>query len=250
LNALPSKIIYAYSLDQQIGNDKLFSPFNEMLNLTQILLNYTNNDVNNYKRIYSEYRDELYNDNKRYGKTYSINWPYWTEGGMEIHKDAEDLMTNILGMDPLSTESAMLGLEKCLTSENSQIAVVSGQRNKILSTFNVTEKEILKFRNEAVENFLIEVIADKIKIDKSSIDTIEPFETYGIDSILIMSITRKLEEYLGDLPRRYFLNIRILKNWQSILLLQRKPKCLTCLALKKIIENQNPHLIRIIMRIL
>jgi len=229
------KVLGIQNLDEVFEKEKL--DFFIVLSSTSSLLgNVGQADycyANRYIDIYSEYRDELYNDNKRYGKTYSINWPYWAEGGMEIHKDAEDLMTNILGMDPLSTESAMLGLEKCLTSENSQIAVVSGQRNKILSTFNVTEKEILKFRNEAVENFLIEVIADKIKIDKSSIDTIEPFETYGIDSILIMSITRKLEEYLGDLPKTLFFEYKNIEELAEYIATAKKAKMLDLFGTKE-----------------
>ena len=46
------------------------------------------------------------------GKTLSINWPLWQEGGMRMNKEAERVMRKTYGMEPLDTSTGLDALRK------------------------------------------------------------------------------------------------------------------------------------------
>ncbi|WP_198863560.1 acyl carrier protein [Bacillus velezensis] len=66
--------------------------------------------------------------------------------------------------------------------------------------------------SEKRQRILKEVLSGKTKIDVDKINVLEPFESYGIDSILIMSLTRVLEKSFGELSKTLFYEYRNLKE--------------------------------------
>ncbi len=81
----------------------------------------------------------------RYGKTISINWPLWKDGGMQLdEKMVENLSKK--GIRPLGTNQGLVLFEKVLQWEGSHIVVVKGRKNKLRALFNMTEED--KSRNE------------------------------------------------------------------------------------------------------
>lgn len=183
--------------------------------------------ANSYMDYYARYREILAEQKKRFGKTVSINWPYWAEGGMQISSESEKLMKDMMGMYPLSSKNGIAVLEDSLLSDENQMICVTGDSNKIYKVFCVSDRNLSvsgiekkepvasELHNIAadendfdakqhIEEFLKSVFSEKMKIQIDKIDALESFDTYGIDSIIIMSLTRRLEEEFGELPKTLF----------------------------------------------
>ena len=62
------------------------------------------------------------------------------------------------------------------------------------------------------EKLLREAIAKETKIAAANIDARAPFEQYGIESVMIVAITRHLEKYYGELPKTLFFEYQTLEE--------------------------------------
>ena len=151
------------------------------------------------------------------GKSLSVNWPLWAEGGMEITAEAKAHMWNELGVLPLRTSSALQALEDGLRLKATQFMPLEGNREKILATLWGAEAAPAKSRVSAdetvgvdetfrprVEAYLKEILSQEIKLPAERIEVHEPFENYGIDSVVIVNLNRELENHFGELPKTLF----------------------------------------------
>ncbi|MBL1275960.1 MAG: SDR family NAD(P)-dependent oxidoreductase, partial [Ectothiorhodospiraceae bacterium] len=158
----------------------------------------------------------------RPGKSLSVNWPLWEEGGMEISAGARAHMWNELGILPLRTSSALKALEDGLRLETAQFMPLEGDREKILATLWGAETAPAQSRVRAdkthadktvdvdetfrsrVEAYLKEMLSQEIKLPAERIEAHESFENYGIDSVVIVNLNRELENRFGELPKTLF----------------------------------------------
>ncbi|MDJ1631562.1 acyl carrier protein [Bacillus velezensis] len=69
---------------------------------------------------------------------------------------------------------------------------------------------------EKTEHFLKQVL-EVTKLPVGKIDAKAPMEDYGIDSIMIMHLTGRLEKSFGSLSKHCFSSTRISNRWRSIL---------------------------------
>ncbi|WP_139487919.1 SDR family NAD(P)-dependent oxidoreductase [Brevibacillus dissolubilis] len=76
-------------------------------------------------------RQEKVNRNECYGNTFSINWPLWSEGGMHVDAEMEQMMYASTGMLALPTGAGMDALDAILAQDQTQIAVMHGNGDKI-----------------------------------------------------------------------------------------------------------------------
>ena len=60
-------------------------------------------------------RAQLCSKGKRCGKSLSINWPLWQEGGMKVDEQTEKMMATTTGMQPLSSEKGIQAFSKEMT---------------------------------------------------------------------------------------------------------------------------------------
>ncbi|MCJ1223326.1 SDR family NAD(P)-dependent oxidoreductase, partial [Paenibacillus polymyxa] len=87
--------------------------------------------ANAFMDAYAAYRNTLVEAQQRRGRTLSIRWPLWKEGGMRIDADTEKLMRQNMGITPLQTESGIQALYQCLTSSKDQVMILEGEPEKI-----------------------------------------------------------------------------------------------------------------------
>ncbi|QRN93164.1 SDR family NAD(P)-dependent oxidoreductase [Archangium violaceum] len=163
---------------------------------------------------YAEYRQRLVQEGERSGKTLSVSWPLWKEGGMGVDEESLQLLQRRLGMSPMRTETGLAVFDRLLEAECHHLLVLEGDvprlRRQVLEAglfrSAVEEKREAARPTElddgalrrGVLDALKELLAGVIKIPSSKIDETESFEMYGIDSIMIGQINRILDEVLGD----------------------------------------------------
>ena len=85
--------------------------------------------ANAFMDAYTRYRNRLVERGERQGRTISISWPLWEEGGMRIDKETEKMLENT-GMKAMETERGIKALYKAIASEKDQVTVLEGNLNK------------------------------------------------------------------------------------------------------------------------
>lgn len=66
--------------------------------------------ANSFMDAFAERRKNLKESGLRYGKTLSVNWPYWKEGGMRASAEIEKAMFDATGEVPLETSTGVEAL--------------------------------------------------------------------------------------------------------------------------------------------
>ncbi len=221
-NAVFSAKIYGTkNLDEEIGNRNLdfmilySSVASALGNLGQVDYCYGNSFMDNF----AFNRNMLMANGMRKGKTVSINWPLWADGGMEIDLESQQWMENSLGLVSIQRSEGMASIEAALNLDASEVMVFKGDIEKVRKVIRDAESFEKQEQIEIVDKaatiseeewedkavgYFTEVISEKTKIKKEKLDVDAPFGDYGIDSIMILSITRSLEKTFGSLSKTIF----------------------------------------------
>ncbi|WP_185113962.1 SDR family NAD(P)-dependent oxidoreductase [Fulvivirga imtechensis] len=183
--------------------------------------------ANAFMDQYAVYRNALVETNKRKGKTISVNWPLWQEGGMRMDEATQEMLGEITGLRALTTPAGMQNFYRCLELQHEQVMVTDGdytqirhrlfERNKdrppvesthdfhdvlpLATSANGSDKRSLF---EKALDFICGELASQLKIAPHQLDPQAPMEKYGIDSILAMNLTNQLEKSFGSLPKTLF----------------------------------------------
>ncbi|ALA42994.1 polyketide synthase [Paenibacillus peoriae] len=190
--------------------------------------------ANAFMDAYAKYRSTLVEREQRQGRTISVNWPLWKEGGMRIDGETEKIMEG-MGMFAMETGAGIRALYQSLASEKNQVMVLEGHASQLRETLlqqpslnqagdassmiresemgSVIGQDLLA---EKAANYLKQLLATSIRLPARQIETDAPMEKYGIDSIMIKQLTRELEKTFGTLPKTLFFeyqNIRELTQY-------------------------------------
>lgn len=173
--------------------------------------------ANAFMDAYAAYRNTLRLKGLRHGHTLSLNWPLWKDGGMQVDQEAEALLFDTMGIVPLKTESGLEALYEAIHSGRSQVMIAEGSYEKIterlVSQRNRIEKrpEIIspgkaadsQLMEEAVHYFK-KLFSSIIKLPADKIKSVVSLEEYGIDSVMVMKMTSRLEKEFGILSKTLF----------------------------------------------
>ncbi|MFL0800590.1 MAG: SDR family NAD(P)-dependent oxidoreductase [Agarilytica sp.] len=166
--------------------------------------------ANGFMDRFAFHRNTLVNKGVRAGNTLSINWPLWESGGMQIEASELEQLMRTTGIVPLPTEQGVRALGVALTSLCSQVAVFSGSKSvkKPLST-SIGEDVDHKARSEApeqhgdmesdllsmVQEGVISLISDQLKVKKHDIDIHAEFSEFGFDSVSLTTFGNTLSDH-------------------------------------------------------
>ncbi|MDX7998711.1 SDR family NAD(P)-dependent oxidoreductase [Xenorhabdus sp. Reich] len=191
----------------------MFSSLASLGNIGQIDYAAANAFLDNF----AEYREEWVRKNKRSGKSLSINWPLWQEGGMNVTQRGQKQMFDTFGIVPLDTKTALETLEIALRSPFSQFGVMKGDAQKIADYLGSTvdsssdallpepekhalshevDSELTQHKAESVKA-IADIVADKLAellgMRGEAIDIHRQFGDYGMDSVGLI----ELAEYIN-----------------------------------------------------
>jgi len=170
--------------------------------------------ANAFMDAYAEYRNKLMIAKKRQGKTLSINWPWWKEGGMKIDEENEKLILQSTGMAAMQTKTGMQVLYQAMACGDQQVMVVVGEvariKQKLFSDTSLG-LEFPKAVNDfgpitkidygdlpyKIRSYLIQEIYKLLKVNMEDIDLDMEFNQYGFDSITLNRFARILNEKYG-----------------------------------------------------
>jgi acyl transferase domain-containing protein/NAD(P)-dependent dehydrogenase (short-subunit alcohol dehydrogenase family)/acyl carrier protein len=182
--------------------------------------------ANAFLGSFARWRETLRLDGRRRGRTVAIDWPWWREGGMALDERAQAALRQHLGLSPLETVDGLRLLTQCLTGSESQVAAVRGAPAALRAGFeraawprspapagDRAQETAARDRSSArsadpdpalcerMARHLVRLLASENRLALEQIDPHEPVASYGIDSVVVMNITRALERTFGELPK-------------------------------------------------
>ena len=202
--------------------------------------------ANSFMDTYAEYRKTLVKTDKRKGYTLSINWPLWKDGGMHIDAEAERIMTQTTGMIPMRKETGIRILHQSLGFSTCQIMPMEGlihQMKETISKTSVTAQLKKSNTNKSIKNellqektsrFLKEILSSVTKLPVHRMQSEALLEQYGINSIMAMQLTGKLEKLFGSLSKTLFFEYRSIKELAEYFLSSHTDKLLEILKFKNV----------------
>ena len=142
----------------------------------------------------------------------SIDWPSWQEGGMRAD-DGRLMALQKTGMTPMATAHGVAAFHVALASGEARWMVLEGDGDRLRAFMTMAARpatprptqpepaiggpDLEARTTEYVRRTISE--ATKRPVEKVAMDT--PFDKYGIDSILQVTIIEKLQEATGELAK-------------------------------------------------
>lgn len=184
----------------------------------------------------------------------AINWPLWKKGKMQLPKEMEENYSEMTGFDAMEFDDAFRALVKCVSQRWHQTVVAVGERVKICHAFGVTAASKVQehVKNTAcvderevrteTRQYLRHLIAEIIGIEESKFRPELSFENYGIDSLMIMDLNKKLEKEFSDLRKTLFFEYSNLNELTDFFVENYESRLAELLDLKEKYEEEEPQI--------
>lgn len=180
--------------------------------------------ANAFMDAFAGLREQARRDGHRSGVTVSIGWPYRSDGGMRLSGSHLEDMEQSWGVVPMSTSEATASFEQALQLGHPHVLPLLGDAEVIRSAFGATRDGGAARDTASVEpdagdaarapeegalgvaarRLLCQVVADHTHAEPRRVEHIGEFGALGIDSIVMMQLTRDLERTFGLLPKTLF----------------------------------------------
>jgi polyketide synthase PksN len=94
--------------------------------------------ANAFMDAFARYRNALVRENQRQGRTLSIDWPLWREGGMRVDPGLEKLMGQRTGLVPMATATGLAAFYRGLGLDADQVMVLEGDAAQLKRSLGLT----------------------------------------------------------------------------------------------------------------
>ncbi|MFG2630359.1 SDR family NAD(P)-dependent oxidoreductase [Streptomyces sp. NPDC048473] len=204
---------------------------------------------NAFMDAYAAHRNRLVDAGLRSGRTVSVNWPLWDEGGMGTEGPVREQL-RALGLAPLDTPRGLGALHQALAGAaggvtEGRLLVVAGDREALLTRLTERAGEAApqtaapqtaapqtttdtapqnpapatvvgggsarSVEDRAVAH-LRRVLASVLKLGPERLDPDTPLERYGMDSVLAVTMVQPLEDTFGPLSRTLLFEVRTVRG--------------------------------------
>jgi acyl transferase domain-containing protein/acyl carrier protein len=181
--------------------------------------------ANSFMDYYAQGRENLRKKQERRGKTVSINWPLWQEGGMGVDRSTEEFLQRTLGVKLLETETGLEAFRGILAAAEPQVMVWAGETGKIKQFLRTAAGETQQEPTGAdpakhesqtgVEHFprsrdlqqdIMKMVADISRVSLHRLSSSKNLAEYGFDSIGFVELTNSINStfHLGITPALFF----------------------------------------------
>lgn len=172
-------------------------------------------------------RQKLVESGEKFGKTLSINWPLWSNGGMQVEEAKRQFMKERFGIATLEDQEGVACLVDLLRESTGQVGLLVGDRQKVAALLGLSipieEVEVgvsvkRKDLKERLEGDLLALVGRILKIDPGAIEMEEDLGDYGFDSISLTEFGNAINEtYELDLTPALFFEHRSLASFVNYL---------------------------------
>ncbi|CAM5394920.1 Polyketide synthase PksN [Streptomyces alboniger] len=154
---------------------------------------------------------------RRPGGGLTVDWSVGRDGGMTLTAEAREAMRREFGMEPLPSEAALDALEAALRGGASRVLLTArrpraGVREALRRTAGPPSRRPRPRHASADAAATCGAAHGHVSAGtcsptelKTALEDVaedEAFDHYGVDSLLVLSLTRALEDVPGRSPRR------------------------------------------------
>ncbi len=224
-SVLAPKVTGATVLDEAIGSMPIeFFVF--LASATGALGNPGQTDygtANAYLDRFAAWRNAQAEAGLRRGRSVSIDWPYWRDGGMQMDASTIRLMDSSAGVRPLETGPAIAALDVILASgDREQVLVLEGDHARLRelmrpgdgSSSEKPESTISKAtmtgtsayaagasRRMAIVAAIKTAFSKCLGIAEDRLDEASTIDRFGVDSVSALEIVEAMEREFGPLSQ-------------------------------------------------
>lgn len=191
--------------------------------------------ANAFMDAWADARSQQVNRGERSGRTVAMAWPLWADGGMAVDGATQAALQRRFGTVPLPTAVALAALDSVLAEgAPSRITLQYGpveRISQVLARFGTDDgvgieatqalatpaqsddRLTLALPANALStadltmrtsDWLRDLLGELIQMDPVRIQAHRRLEEYGLDSIVIVEMTNRMEESLGQLSKTLF----------------------------------------------
>ncbi|MDO9004941.1 MAG: SDR family NAD(P)-dependent oxidoreductase, partial [Aquabacterium sp.] len=214
--------------------------------------------ANAFMDHFAHWRAEQVRLGSRHGRTLSVNWPLWAEGGMRPDGQALQRLHRATGLLPLATGQGMAALYQALAMDTPQLLVLAGDTKRLhqwlwptsapeanevvqpalpIATIppapDVARDEGVGQAEDLLEStvrYLTGLLSEGLQLSPERIDPKAPLEQYGIDSVMTMALTSRLEESFGALSKTLFFEYQNISDLGRYFVKSHRPRLSTLLG--------------------
>ncbi|HEX2937439.1 MAG TPA: SDR family NAD(P)-dependent oxidoreductase [Ruminiclostridium sp.] len=198
--------------------------------------------ANSFMDYFAQARELKMQNGMRSGKTVSINWPLWKDGGMAVDPQICRRLEAKTGLGILETKTALKALKQILNLGLTNVVVVTGSRQKLMDSFNIAgadektesknnsefkEQDQVKspaFDNNEAAARIVKVFSELLDVSENEIDIHTELSDYGFSSIMLMTLLDRLEEQYGEpVEPNDVLNFSTISDYAEYLSSIKKP---------------------------
>ncbi|GAA3078883.1 hypothetical protein GCM10020000_75620 [Streptomyces olivoverticillatus] len=180
------------------------------------------------------------------GRSLSVGWPYWADGGMQLDGPAQDVLGG-LGMRPLDTAAGFKTLESLLAGNEIAPVVLCGDRAALLESFPLLQDKPVATApetaapqaaapaaaapavggsvQEALHRRLSAVVAEATRTPEEEVHADRLFDDLGIDSLLAIRVVELLERDFGRLSKTLLFECRSVEELAEYLMEELPERC-------------------------
>ncbi|SYX83881.1 trans AT polyketide synthase of type I involved in bacillaene synthesis (fragment) [Paenibacillus alvei] len=239
--------------------------------------------ANSFMDRYASYRNELVASGRRQGRTLSVNWPLWKEGGMRIDAESEKMLVLRTGMLPMDTRTGIQLLYTGMAMGSDQIVGAYGNLPKLRTKGFFTDRAAaneseagnrsatLAGRNakqsakndhfttipgeknanipnpllaEQALTEILSTISGILKVNLNDIDIDAEFGEHGFDSIMLTELANKLNEgYKLELTPTIFFEYPAIRSFIDYLVTEHAEALTNKLAASRVEEEKRMPLL-------
>ncbi|MFF2910653.1 SDR family NAD(P)-dependent oxidoreductase [Paenibacillus sp. NPDC057934] len=208
--------------------------------------------ANAFMDRYALYRNERVSVGHRQGHTLSINWPLWKEGGMRVDSETEMRMLEQTGLEVMGKENGLFAFNQALAWKKGRFCVLHGDVTKLLKQYMkkgshdlpdhgehkgpVPQVNLQLLRSKTLVK-LKALFGEAVKIGVNNIDALEPLESYGLDSILIMMLNQKIEMIFGECSKTIWYEYLTLEELTGHFVAHYPDRCMTWTRLNETLPS-------------
>jgi acyl transferase domain-containing protein/tryptophanase/pimeloyl-ACP methyl ester carboxylesterase/NAD(P)-dependent dehydrogenase (short-subunit alcohol dehydrogenase family) len=162
---------------------------------------------------FAETREHWRAEGFRSGKTLSIGWPLWRNGGMKVDDAVVKFLEQRWGMTPMTTESGLLAFESLLAGADASASVIEKVAGSALSTAAALRDSFVGENPSSTQGTqsptaafdirpiitakLCELAAGFLLVDTSEVDIHAPLLELGFDSISMSEMVAAINKAYG-----------------------------------------------------
>jgi len=168
----------------------------------------------------------------RSGRTISINWPLWQDGGMRVPEQIETVFSAEMGLVAMPVAQGLAALDAALRGSAGQRILLYGHRDRACKLVEVDPSEQIELRSRPSQaerkdsaetairyatRYLRRIFSELLGVAEAEVDSDLGFDQYGIDSILISQFNAQIERDLGNISKTILFECRTLTEVSAYL---------------------------------